>query len=86
VSTHATGAYRLTFTPEARRQWSALPADGRTALQRALEDLAWTVGLRQWVSEGEAQELFSLRAGPHEVTYRLDPQTRTLVVEGVGKR
>ncbi len=86
MSTHTTGAYRLLFTPEARRQWSALPNESRTALQRALEELAWTVGLRQWVSEGEAQELFSLRTGPHEVTYRLDPQARTLVVEGVGRR
>ncbi len=78
-------AYRLVIAPEFRRQWEQVPSRHRTPLHRALEDVARTVGHRQWVSEDEAEELFSLTSGPYELHYRLEPGLRVLTVTGLRK-
>jgi hypothetical protein len=68
---------------EARPQWGQLPIAARAVVERTLGEVAKTVGLRQWVSDEEAQESFDLQAADHVVTYRLDPQTRALLVTGL---
>ena len=73
-------AYQIVLAPEVQQAWAKLPAEALRALRRELEDLARMVGLRQWVSEAEAQEAFSLRVGPYELVYTLDPASRTLRV------
>lgn len=73
-------AYQLVLMPEVQQAWAKLPPDSLRALRRELEELARTVGLRQWVSEAEAQEAFSLHVGAYELLYTLDPESRTLRV------
>ncbi|QSQ22504.1 hypothetical protein JY651_46590 [Pyxidicoccus parkwayensis] len=77
------GAWRIATAWEARAAWQALAPGDRAVLEALLAGIASTLGLRQWVSEEEAEEEFSLRAPGHEVTYRLEPSTRVLWVTGV---
>jgi hypothetical protein len=77
------GAWRIATAWEARPAWQALPPGDRAVLESQLAGIAATLGMRQWVSDDEADEEFSLRASGYEVTYRLEPSTRTLWVKGV---
>ncbi len=77
------GAWRVATDWEARAAWAALPVGERALLDAALGGLATTLGLRQWVSEEEAEETFELRAVGYAVKYRLEPATRVLWVTDV---
>lgn len=77
------GAWRVATAWQVRAAWQALPAGDRAVLESLLAGIAGTVGLRQYVSDEEAAEEFSLSAAGHEVTYRLEPSTRMLWVTGV---
>ena len=74
------GPYRLVFTPDAQERWQRLPARERKRMDRALAKLAFTVGLRHWVSPLEAREEFQVQVGSGRVTYELDDSLRALVV------
>jgi hypothetical protein len=77
------GAWRVATAWEARAAWSTLPAGDRAMLDSMLGGIASTLGLRQWVSEEEADESFELKAAGYAVSYRLEPETRVLWVTGV---
>lgn len=77
------GAWRVATAWEARAAWEALPVGDRAMLDSLLRELAATVGLRQWVSEAEAEESFELKAVGYAVAYRLEPATRLLCVTAV---
>jgi hypothetical protein len=79
----ARGAYRVAPSREAQSQWTQLALLERGLIEEHLEDIAWTVGLRQWVSEEEADEPFELLVAGYKVTYRLEPHARTLRVTGL---
>lgn len=74
------GAYRLVFTPEARQRWDVLPPSKRLPLERAVERLASTAGMRQWVSDHEAREELQLRLRGLRLVYCLEPKARTLTL------
>jgi mRNA-degrading endonuclease RelE of RelBE toxin-antitoxin system len=76
-----TDSYQVTFSPPVRQQLTRLPARARTLIERKLEDIARSVGMRHWVSPHEAQEEFRLPVGTYELAYMLDPEARTLVVQ-----
>ncbi|MFP2907039.1 hypothetical protein ACLESD_18730 [Pyxidicoccus sp. 3LFB2] len=77
------GAWRVATALEARAAWAALPAGDRALLESLLAGVAATLGLRQWVSEEEAEETFELKASGYHVDYRLEPDTRMLWVTAV---
>jgi hypothetical protein len=52
----------------------------RAIIERQLGDIAWTLSLRQWVSDAEAEEVFELVAAGYRVSYRLEPEARLLRV------
>lgn len=52
----------------------------RTTLDRELKELARLAGLRQWLSPEECQESIRFSVGRYEVTYHLEPGTRTVRV------
>ncbi len=76
-----TDPYQVTFSPPVRQQLTQLPARARTLIERKLQDIAQSVGMRHWVSPHEAQEVFFLPVGTYELAYMLDPEARTLVVQ-----
>lgn len=75
------GPYRLVFTPEAQERWQRLPSRERKRMDRTLAKLAFTVGLRQWVSPTEVREEFQVQVASSLVTYELDASGRALVVK-----
>lgn len=77
------GAYRIAASTETQPQWAQLTLVERSLIEQDLEDIAWTVGLRQWVSEDEAEEPFELLAAGYRVNYRLEPHSRTLRITGL---
>ncbi|WP_164017526.1 hypothetical protein [Pyxidicoccus trucidator] len=77
------GAWRVATAWETRAAWSALPAGDRALLDSLLRGVAATLGLRQWVSEEEAEETFALKAVGYHVDYRLEPASQTLWVTAV---
>lgn len=80
----AGGPYRVRFTPEAQGQLPRLSRRERTILDRELKQLAQLAGLRQWLSPEECQEPLRFSVGSHEVTYRLETGTRTVLVTSLG--
>ncbi len=83
VSAASRGAYRVTPSAEAWEQWTRLSLVERELIERPLEELAWMVGMRQWVSTEETEEVFELLAAGHKVSYRLESRERTLRITGV---
>jgi len=77
------GLYRVLFTPEAQGQLTQLDRRERTTLERELKELALLAGLRQWLSSEEGQEPLRFLMGRCEVTYHLEPGTRTLRVSSL---
>lgn len=73
-------AYRVVPSDEVRQRWTGLAVADRAVIERQMGDIAWTLSLRQWVSEAEAEEVFELVAAGYRVSYRLEPQARLLRV------
>ena len=79
-------AYRIEFTPKAKRDFNALDKPIRTRLARRIDSLAenpFPQGIKKLAGE---KDLYRLRVGDYRILYQVQGKRLVVLVVGIGHR